>query len=139
LFELDTAWNEGIGTGNQGATALPGEVTWNEAQNGAVDWTDGGSFLLPVLSRNTIGSTGTTTFGNSVDFTSAVQGMVDSPGTNFRFILISSDPASAIRIDTTDFGTPARLSVTVAAVPEPSAGVLVGLALLGGALRRRRN
>ena len=125
MFELDTAWNEGTGTGNQGATALPGEVTWNEAQSGLLDWTDGGSFSSTVLSQNSIGSVGTTSFGNTLDFTSAVQGIVDSPGTNFGFILISSDPASAIRIDTGDFGTPARLSVTVAAVPEPSAGVLV--------------
>ena len=138
LFELDTRWNEGVGTGNQGAAALAGEVTWNEAQSGVVDWTDGGSFSPTLLSQNTISSVGTTSFESTLDFTSAVQRMIDNPATNFGFILRSTDPSSAVRLDTRDSGTPARLSVNVSVVPEPMAGVLIGFALLGGVLRRRR-
>jgi len=137
LYRVDTAWNEGIQSGNQGAAATTGEVTWNEAQNGLVDWTDGGSFFSPVLSQASITSNGPATLTSSADFVSAVQALVDDPTSNFGFILVGQDPGSALRFDTSDAGVAPSLSVSFTSVPEPTTGLL-GLSLLGGLLLQRR-
>ena len=138
LFQVDTDWVEGNKTGNQGSIASNGEATWNEAQRNVLDWTDGGSFLAPLLNQTSITAVGTSNFATSTNFVSAAQSMVDTPANNFGFIVIGTDASSALRFDTRDSGQVAQLTLEFTAIPEPTSGLVLGLGCLFVAIRRRR-
>ena len=103
LRRLTANWGEGnagsssltiSGTGN-GFAALPGDATWNERLSGIASWTSPGA-----LSDAAASSSASTVVSGPVDtpFTwlstpslvSDVQGWLDSPSTNFGWILINN-------------------------------------------------
>lgn len=140
LFQVDTNWNEGSKTGNQGSAATAGEATWNEAEFGSTNWlTPGGTVFAPLLDTVSITTVGANSFTNTANFTSAVQAMVDNPTQNFGFRISSQDPNSAIRIGAREGGGEASLVVDfTTAVPEPTSSVFVMLGLGGLILRRSK-
>jgi hypothetical protein len=118
-------------------------VTWNTT-NGSTAWTTpGGDFSSTLLSSqsgnpNTGTSGGTTawTFASSANFVSAAQSAFDSGSQTFYFIAkLNDETGTARRIfqilsdeNATASNHPA-LTVTYTSVPEPSAGMLAGVAL----------
>jgi hypothetical protein len=137
-----TSWQEGSGTGNQGAPAVAGTATWNNRAHAQTPWgiaggqagTDYSSTVSATASVNLLGPV---TFASTAQFVNDVQFWLDNSSSNFGLFLIASDEvtnASARRFATTENTTQGQspvpvlapqLTVTYAAIPEPSSYALL--------------
>ncbi len=100
LFRVQLDWNEGRGTGNQGEAAEAGEVTWDAAGHGQVQWTvPGGSagtdHAAAASATAPLGRAGEQVFGSTAGLVSDVQGWLDAPASNFGWVLIAQDEGTA--------------------------------------------
>lgn len=96
--KLTRAWNEGnlqltdIGTVGQGATAQPGDATWNSAADGVTSWTTpGGDFSASVSGSGVVDIAGTTAVFTGNGLVQDVKGWVSSPSTNFGWAILGDE------------------------------------------------
>lgn len=148
LQRLTSNWGEGTsnaGTpGGQGAAATTNDATWLHTFFNTQFWSNaGGDFSTQVsASTNVIGNVGPYNWSSS-QMVADVQNWVNSPGSNFGWILRGDETTSqvAARFASRENTNPAlrpALMITFTPVPEPGSMLLAGAALVGGWLVRRR-
>ena len=151
LLPLTADWGEGtaqsggvpadnIGGQGQGAPAVGGDATWNARFYPSTLWANpGGDFSATASASLTIVGTTTGvpyTWGSTAGMVSDVQGWLNSPASNFGWLLKNEDEVDATTFrafysrDTVNTALHPALAITYA-VPEPES---VLLALLGAIL-----
>jgi hypothetical protein len=152
LFDVSEDWGEGtaetsnpltdsIGGQGQGAAATGGDATWNDSFYSAtspIAWTHpGGDFSATASASNTITGavTGTAyTWGSTTGMVGDVQAWLDTPSSNFGWMLKNSDETDATTFlafysrNTATSSFHPQLTITYTAVPEPSSLVLAAAA-----------
>jgi hypothetical protein len=87
-------WNEGAQTGNLGAPASPGEVTWNHRRAPDVPWNAPGGaigldFAALASGITTVAGLGAYDFASSPGLVADVQSWLDEPASNCGWALLS--------------------------------------------------
>jgi len=148
LYRMLVSWGEGTGSGITGSPAKFGEATWTSRFYPLVTWdspggTAGVDYADSPSSSAPIDGVGIYTFQSTQALIDDVTMWVTNPAdTNFGFMLISSNELSAgtarrfASKEQSSGGPPPTLTITYD-VPEPSAGLLAGIALAGLACFRR--
>ena len=163
LHTLLANWGEGTtgaglgggGTG-QGFPANPGDATWSQNFFGTSSWTEnpGGGDFSASSSRRAASSRQTLdspyTWGSTAAMVGDVQRWLNSPGSNFGWLLMGDEAGSQTfrQFYTREAANPAfqpelligYTSVSSASVPEPSSLAMCGIAGVAGLVvaRRRR-
>jgi len=130
LRPLTRNWGEGSANcaDGKGVTANAGDATWLSAQHQQVAWTTaGGDFGATSASASvgrqngSVGTWNSITGGNSAMRTD-VQGWLDSPATNFGWILVGNetDPKSARQFASRESGTTASRPTLVVQFAPPA-------------------
>ena len=101
LYVVTEDWGEGAASamGGQGAPATAGDVTWTcRFSDGAAgcmsgdEWSvAGGSFMVEASATASVGDTGTTVSWSSTQLAIDVQSWLDSPASNWGWIVIGDD------------------------------------------------
>jgi hypothetical protein len=148
LSDWGEAGSDAGGNEGQGAPGQLGDATWNfrdyDGAGGGTAWTtQGGDFDPDASDTLSVAGLGTYSWG-SPGTTADVQGWLDTPATNFGWILIGNESVirTTKRFDSGENITAAnRPQLTIDFTPIPEPGV-AGLFILGGlsvlALRRMR-
>lgn len=151
LFALTQDWGTGASSASsagQGVAAVAGDATWSVrffGSNPASPWTTaGGSFAAGALASANVGGTGTTATWSGTGLANSVQNWIDSPLTNYGWILIGNEAGSG---NARQFGSSENLAsglrplltLDVTPVPEPSSFALVGVGLLLVVIGLRRH
>ena len=148
LYRMLVSWGEGKGSAVTGNPAKFGEATWSSRFYPLVTWdspggTAGVDYADSPSSSAAVDGVGIYTFQSTQALIDDVTTWVADPaGTNFGFMLMSSyelSPGTARRFASKEQsanGPPPTLTITYS-VPEPSAGLLAGIALTGLACFRR--
>ena len=148
LYRMLVSWGEGTGSAVTGSPAKFGEATWSSRFYPLVTWdspggTAGVDYASSPSSTAAIDGIGIYTFQSTQALIDDVTTWVADPvNTNFGFMLMSSNelsPGTARRFASKEqsaAGAPPTLTITYS-VPEPSAGLLAGIALTGLACFRR--
>lgn len=95
LHRLLADWGEGTSAaggvgGGGGAPATVGDATWTFRFFNTATWgTAGGEFAAPESAAQTVGGNGAYTWGSTAAMVADVQGWLDSPTTNFGWIVIN--------------------------------------------------
>jgi len=121
LFSLTSDWGEGTSNADanegSGAAAASGDATWLHRSFNTTLWTtQGGDFAAESRSHILISGNGAYVFNSTVAMVSDAQGWIDSPSTNFGWIVIGNESAgqSSKRIDSREIATTAfRPQLTV--------------------------
>lgn len=148
LHRLLSDWGEGAsaagdGGGGGGAPAAPGDATWVHTFYDDAFWsTPGGDFDSLFSTAESVSGAGTYTWPSTPRLVADVQAMLDSPASNFGWILIGDEaaPSTAKRFATREAVDPASrplLTVDYTPVPEPSTAACFLAAVLW-TLRRFR-
>ena len=94
VHRLEASWGEGLGTGNRGSAAGPGEVTWTHRSNPDLGWSTPGAqagtdYSTAPTASATVGGVGTWSWseGLAVD----VQSWLENPAGNHGWILACDD------------------------------------------------
>lgn len=148
LFRATANWGEGTSNaglpGGMGTTATPGDATWIHTFNPGSFWaTPGGDFAPTGSATTTVGAPLTAYTWSSAQMIVDVQGWLTNPAANFGWFLRGPETVvqDASRFASRENATPAlrpTLTVTFTPIPEPSAILLLGFAVVGVAARRRR-
>lgn len=98
LHRMTRAWNEGnlpltdFGTVGQGATAQPGDATWNSAADGITSWTaPGGDFSTSVSGSGIVEIAGTTAIFAGSGMVQDVKGWLTNPSSNFGWAILGDE------------------------------------------------
>jgi hypothetical protein len=160
LFRVADSWGEGtaqtqapasdnLATLGGGAAATPSDATWNNrffSSPSSITWTTpGGDFAGTASANLDVGTTlgSSNTWLSTAALVADVQLWLDSPSTNFGWILKSEDESTQANLRGFYSRQAATASnhpvLTISYVPEPSSFVLSALALsaLIAAQRRR--
>lgn len=145
LHKLTKIWGEGTAAGiGQGAASGTGDATWVSSANGITSWTTaGGDFGATSGSTNFSSSLTTYTFASSAGLVADVQSWLNSPATNFGWLLRAADEGIQTARELGSREGPANqrpsLVINYTVVPEPaSIGLLGSLIALGCVSRRRK-
>ncbi len=115
LYQITTEWLEGTKTGTSGSAATAGEVTWNSAKHITTTWTTaGGDFIVTPSASTAVTGNGAYTWNSTSDMVANVQNWLNSPSTNYGWLLKSDDEATAFtarRFGAKEGGAPAILTV----------------------------
>jgi hypothetical protein len=130
LHPVTTEWGEGTsigsgggGGGGSGGTAVAPDATWLDAMLGTSAWTSaGGDFGASSAQTSTSIGTGTFTW-TSAQMVTDVQGWLDTPGSNFGWILIGDETSvkSARRFGSKEQGTAPQLTINYTCTDPPIA------------------
>ena len=100
LHRLLVSWGEGTKTGSLGLQATTGEATWTSRfflipQWGVAGGKAGSDFLATASASSFVAGLGRYSFESTSNVVADVQFWLDNPGSNFGWILISQDEATA--------------------------------------------
>jgi hypothetical protein len=117
LHKLLADWGEGtshapMGEGD-GAPATPNDATWRHRFFDSVFWTtQGGDFSSTVSASQSVGGNGQYTW-SSAQMVADVQSWVNDPGSNFGWLVLGDETASATakRFDTRESASPPVLTI----------------------------
>lgn len=117
LHKLLADWGEGtshapMGEGD-GAPATPNDATWRHRFFDTVFWTtQGGDFSSTVSASQSVGGIGQYTW-SSAQMVADVQSWVNDPGSNFGWLVLGDETASATakRFDTRESASPPVLTI----------------------------
>lgn len=130
LHLINTDWTEGTKTGASGAAATTGEATWNAAMHSFTPWTSSGGDFNPTASVTTpVTTVGSYTWDSTSQMVADVQSWLDSPATNYGWLLKSDDEVTAKtarRFGSIEGDNPATLSVSYTYTPLPIPDQLMG-------------
>jgi hypothetical protein len=123
LHKLLADWGEGtshapMGEGD-GAPATPNDATWRHRFFDTIFWTmQGGDFSATVSASQSVGGVGQYTW-SSAQMVADVQSWLDSPTSNFGWLVLGDETASATakRFDTRESASPPVL--TIQHIPGP--------------------
>lgn len=146
LHTVSNSWGEGpsIATGGQGGgtASQPGDATWIHRSFNSTFWTNpGGDFTAASSAMTTVSGPGFYDW-TGPGLVADVQSFLDSPATNFGWILLGDEVAasSAKRFSTREEPNQSlRPSLVVTYVVPAPAGVCALACVAGFALRRRRS
>ena len=144
LHKLTKNWGEGSVAGlGQGLAAGAGDATWNSAANGVTSWTAAGGDFGGVSGTTVFGTTLTTyTFASTAALIADVQNWLNSPATNFGWLVKAGDEVTvnARELGSREGPTNQKPSLVInyTVVPEPASAGLLGTLMLLGCLARRR-
>ncbi len=116
LHRVVVDWGEGSSNatdrgGGQGAAATNGDATWIHASFDSGTWSNpGGDFVTTASSSLEVGSTGSYTWPSTSQLVADLLGWIDSPATNFGWIVIGDESATrtAKRFDSREHDTTSR-------------------------------
>lgn len=144
LRPLLAAWGEGSSNGSgTGSPATSGDATWNFRMFNTDSWSSPGGDFGSASATTSMGTAlNTYTFNSTPNLVADVQGWLDSPASNFGWLLrASSESGTSAR----EFGSresalaqQPSLVITYTPAPEPSAAGLSAMAAACAVLRRRR-
>lgn len=145
LHRLTNSWGEGtseaVGAGGSGAPSTSGDATWLHRFYDTDVWnTPGGDFIAQTSATTTLGAgPGDYTFISTPELVADVQGWIDTPATNFGWVLLGaeSSPQTARRIASRENGTGAPMLVvdfTPPVMPPPQPGPVAVPTLNGAGL-----
>jgi hypothetical protein len=126
LHKLLADWGEGtshapMGEGD-GAPATPNDATWRHRFFDSVFWTtQGGDFSAMVSASQSVAGVGHYTW-SSTQMVADVQSWLDNPGSNFGWLVLGNETASATtkRFDTRESASPPVLTIEYTrAAPAP--------------------
>jgi hypothetical protein len=151
LHRVLSDWGEGAsdagGEEGAGAPAQPGDATWIHTFYPSSLWlTPGGDFVGSASATQSVGDNGLYTWQSTPQLVTDVQSWLDSPSTNFGWMVIGSEssPPTAKRFNSRENGSGVPTLTITYQAPVPTAPVLgllvlvAGLALAGAGLLRRR-
>jgi len=139
LHRLLAAWGEGTSDagqpGGNGAPSAPGDATWIHTFYDTAFWASPGGDYSPTVSmtRNVSGL-GSYTWSSTPQAVADVQSWLDSPATNYGWIIIGDESllGAAKRFDSREHPTAAvrpRLRIDYTPIPEPATILFLGLGL----------
>lgn len=139
LHRLLADWGEGDsqagGEEGAGAPAQPGDATWLHTFYPSSFWAaEGGDFVGSPSSSQSVGGEGSYTWSSTPDLVDDVQSWLDSPSTNFGWLVIGSEsaPPTAKRFNSRENGSGVpTLSITYQA-PVPTTPIWILLAMVAG-------
>ncbi|MEM7030454.1 MAG: DNRLRE domain-containing protein [Chloroflexota bacterium] len=118
LNRLTKDWQEGNKSGQHGDSASTGAVTWSAAQHNVVSWTlAGGDFVSTPSAETPVSGLGLYTWQSTPALVSDVQSWLDTPTTNYGWILRSDNEftnQTVRRFGTHDGKRPAKITVDYA-------------------------
>src|SRR5205085_3578042 len=122
---LSASWGEGNGSDHGGSLAGPGQATWNNrfGTSGSPWTTPGGTFSLTASGSRLITGFGNFTFSSTAGLVADVQSWLNSPSTDFGWLLRSESELTATtirRFGSRNSGASApTLTIAYTPVPEP--------------------
>ena len=127
LHKLLADWGEGtshapMGEGD-GAPATPNDATWRHRFFDSTFWTtQGGDFSATLSASQSVGGTGQYTW-SSAQMVADVQSWLDNPASNFGWLVLGDETASATtkRFDTRESASPPMLTIEFRVAPSPRA------------------
>lgn len=133
LDRLSASWGEGNGSDHGGSPAGPGQATWiNRFGTSGSPWTTaGGDFSSTVSASRAITGFGNFTFSSTSGLVADVQGWLNSPSTDFGWLLRSESELTGTtirRFGSRNSGANApTLTITYTPVPEPGSTAILCL------------
>ena len=142
LHRVLSGWGEGNGSDHGGSPGGANQATWSNRLGSGTPWTaPGGDFSPTVSASRAISGVGAYSFSSTASTVSDVQGWLDTPVSDFGWLLQSQSevtPTSIRRFgNRTDAANKPALTIQYGVVPEPAALSLSALGLLIVAVRRR--
>ncbi len=143
---LMAAWGQGtsIGSGS-GGSPTSGDATWNYRLYNTDTWSSPGGDFGGVSGTETFSGNGQYTVGSQAGLVTDVQNWLDSPGSNFGWILMNSSPPAPLPTSARQFassesgsGQP-TLTIDFSVVPEPSTWILLCAAAIFASAYKLRN
>jgi hypothetical protein len=138
-------WGEGMSDagfiGGAGAPAEPGDATWAHQFFDTDLWaTEGGTFAPTASSTTSVSGIGRYTWSSTPQMLADVRGWYDRSVPNFGWVLASPEQAPGVAkgFDSREGATEStRPRLIITFVPAPGAGMVLGMALIAAARRRR--
>lgn len=102
LYRLESDWGEGSsnasGQEGGGGMAMAGDATWNHRFFDNMLWgSPGGDFAATASAQMPIDNIGAYTFGSTDAMLADVQGWLESPASNFGWILLAAEDVKSAR------------------------------------------
>lgn len=120
VHRVQKDWGEGSsnagGQEGGGTTATTGDATWIHTSFNTSTWTNpGGDFVSPSSASQQLSGSGPYTWASTSQLVADVQGWIDSPSSNFGWILIGGEESSktARRFSSREASSSVRPKLTV--------------------------